>query len=65
VLHLIYVVKSQYFHYQELKAFKYKMKHLGKLEGVASVSGVSNAIVIPTFMFGLQAWVHYAKIFNM
>jgi len=41
------------------------MKHLGIPEGFASVSKVSNAIVIPTFMFGLQAWVHYAKIFNI
>jgi len=37
------------------------MKHLGKPEGVASALGVSNPIVIPTFVFGLQAWVHYAK----
>jgi len=41
------------------------MKHLGKPEGVASALGVSNAIVIPTFMFGLQACMHYAKIFNI
>jgi hypothetical protein len=41
------------------------MKHLGKPKGVANVLGVFNAIVIPTFMFGLQAWVHYDKIFNI
>jgi len=41
------------------------MKHLGILKGVACVLGVSNAIVIPKFMFGLQAWMHYVKIYHI